>query len=48
MENPNFEQRVKDAAKGMDTVKPGWYKYVDRASLNVCNGNRCIFAQGSG
>ena len=45
MENLNFEQRVKDAAKGMDIIKPDWYKHVDRAILDVRDGNRCIFAQ---
>ena len=45
MENPNYEQVVKEAAKGMDTVKPGWYREIDRERLSISDCTRCVFAQ---
>lgn len=45
MEIPNYEQIVSKAAKGMDVVKPNWYKQINREELDIVNCTRCIFGQ---
>lgn len=45
MENLNYEQVVKEAAKWLDGVEPGWHKKIDRETLQLASCSACVLGQ---
>ena len=48
MNNPNYEQVIKEAAKMLDKHDPGWHREINGAKLDIEDCFSCIFGQRYG